>query len=145
MMFSMISFLDIIIYIIALIFMLGSLALQLKYIRFKKKSFPVGAEVVQVTKRNFFWISELALIHEKVEYRVNLFETKAKDQVGSKIEVMYVPQDISYQDQSIVISKLLRKINLYFFEKPIVLKKDQNPLPFYFVIMLIGFTLALFV
>lgn len=122
--------------------MICSLGLQLKYIRFKKKSFPTVGEVLKTRKYSFFWISKISIIHEKEEYEANLFEFRAKDQVGTKIEIMYVPQDITFSDKSVLISKILKRLNLYLFDRPTVLKKEQSPTPFYLLILIFGFFIS---
>ena len=122
--------------------MICSLILQISYIRFKRKSFPTKGEILGVKKNLLFWKTDVLVIHEKSEYQTNLFEFNAQNEVGKIIDIMYVPQDITSPDKSILISKVLTKLNLYFFDKPTVLTRKQSPTYLSITLLLLGMIIS---
>lgn len=126
----------------ALFIMISSLALQIKFIKFKKKSYPAKALVTDVIKRKLFNVYRLKILLNQTSYQATAFKFKAKTKVGSEVEVIYNPYLISNEDESIVFSKILKKLNLYYFDRPIIYFKNQNPLWFYTGLLLLGFLIA---
>lgn len=126
----------------ALFIMISSLALQIKFIKFKKKSYPAKALVTDVIKRKFFNVYRLKILLDQTSHQATAFKFKAVAEVGSEVEVMYNPYLINNEDESIVFSKILKKLNLYYFDRPIIYFKKQNPLWFYIGLLLLGFLIA---
>lgn len=128
---------------IAIVLMITSLALQIKFIRFKKKSYPATAVITESIHRKFFSVFKLKMLVNKQDQYVTIFKFKANIEVGSEVEVMYNPYLLNEEDQSIVFSKVLKKLNLYYFGDPIIYFRNQNPLYFYSALLFIGFLIAL--
>lgn len=127
----------------ALLIMITSLGLQISYIRFKKKSYPATAQIKEIIRRKFFNVLRIKISDEHKSYEATIFKFKTENNPGDQIEVMYNPFSIHEEDKSIVMSRILKKLNVYYFDKPIVYYKDQNPLFFYIGLLLLGFLIAL--
>lgn len=129
---------------IAILLMITSLGLQLSYIKFKKKSYPAQAEIKEIIKRRFFNVLRIKILSEKQNYEATIFKFKISKKPGDLVDIVFNPYSINEEDQSIVISKIFQKLNSYYFDKPIVYLKGQNPLPFYLALLMAGFVIALF-
>lgn len=127
----------------AIFLMSCSLALQLKFIRFKKKSYPATAEATRVIHKKLFKVIKLKLLLENANHQVTIFKFKSNIKVGSRVDIIYNPYLLNEEDSSIVFSKILKKLNLYYFESPIVYLKNQNPLFFYMILLMLGLLIAI--
>lgn len=129
--------------LIALLIMITSLGLQVSYIRFKKRSYPAQAEIKEIIRRKLFNVLRVNIMADNKNYEATIFKFKTQKAAGEKIDVMYNPYTIHEEDQSLVLSRIFKKLNLYYFDKPIVYLSGQNPLPFYIALLFLGFLLAL--
>lgn len=128
--------------ITAMIIMLTSIALQIKYIRFKKRSFPGTAEITSIQNKRFFYVINLSMKLSSGSFEFYAFKFKVDKSVGDKIEILYDPSQLNVEDNSIVISKILQRLNIYFNDRPTVYLKGQSPLKFYSGILLVGLLLT---
>jgi hypothetical protein len=126
---------------LALLIMLSSMYLQVKYIKFKKRSMPATGLLKKLNHHKFFYTAEIQFNNEKVETHGQVFFWKNKKgdkqlQEGQSVEIIFNPHLQIKRDRSILFTPIFNRLGLV--KHPTVFFTGQNPAALHIFLLVIG-------
>lgn len=127
--------------------MFYSIALQITYLKFKRKSLDSKGTIVELIKKKY---GQIAKVEFTLEDKTRIGSTLCfffKKPIGSEVEIFYNPKFLDVPDKSLVINPLLKKMGLKKTEQETtntILLKQQNPSLYHLSLIIIGLILLTF-
>ena len=128
--------------VIALFIMIASLYLQVKYIKFKKRSMPASGVIKKINNHKIFYTAEIEFKIESKSHYGQVFYIQGKHSLNEAVDIIYNPVFIIAPDKSVVLTPLLRKINLLKF--PTIFFSGQNPAGLHILLLILGSAFMIF-
>lgn len=125
----------------ALIIMLSSMYLQVKYIKFKKRSMPATGVIKKINNHKLFYTAEIQFSDDTRETHGQVFYWKNKKGdkkiiEGQSIDIIFNPHLQIKRDRSLLFTPLLNRLGL--MKHPTIFLAGQNPASFHIFLIFLG-------
>jgi len=111
---------------LALMIMFYSIALQISYLKFRRKAVESKGKLIDVLKHKFWQLAVIEFDAQDETKKAYSLCVNNKKSPGAEVELYYNPKELDQVDKSIVITPLLKKFNLKKEPKLYVIMKQQN-------------------